>query len=202
MRCTMLSPRLEAFFRALDAEVQFDGIRPSLDLIGAAAIELVVGHPRGTNDCDILEAWGHNEQVRSELERVGGKGTAFARRTGLYVDIVGNGVPFLPHPPEWLSVLGLQRFDVRALAPCDVAVSKLKRFAARDQEDIDALVEGGHVSHERFVERFRTAVEWAILDAGGERLPTIRDNFHEVELDFFGARTPTLIELPSWIDDD
>ena len=199
----MLSPRLEQFLRALDAEVRFEHVRPSLDLIGAAAIEVTVGHPRGTKDCDVLEAWGREaDVVRGELERSAGKGTPLARRMDLYVDVVANGFPLLPRPPEWIPVLQLQRFDVRALAPADVAVSKLKRFAPRDREDIDALVEHGHITHERFVQRFLLALEWLVLETDVEEFRKIRARFHEVESEIFAVRTLTVIEVPTWLDED
>lgn len=64
--------------------------------------------------------------------------------------------------------------EIVALDVVDVVVSKLKRFNANDQADIDAMVARDLVSHDRLLDRFRSAVDEFAVDK-------------------------TAIELPSWI---
>jgi len=59
----------------------------------------------------------------------------------------------------------------------------------------------GHVTHDQFVTLFRSAVErFADGATGGEKLPKIVANFHQIERDQFGVEE-TDIELPPWVDE-
>jgi hypothetical protein len=80
----------------------------------------------------------------------------------------------------------------------DVVVSKLKRFNANDQSDIDAMIERGLVPHDRLIDRFRAAVDEFMGDARAEDLPKYVANLHRVERDMLVV-PETEIELPSWI---
>lgn len=60
------------------------------------------------------------------------------------------------------------------------------------------MVDGGHVPHDVFVERFRGAVDLFAHDARADDLPKIIARFHRVERDYLGV-DETEIELPSWI---
>ena len=68
---------------------------------------------------------------------------------------VGNGIPFLPHVPSSHPVdaldASLQQLDLFARDVVDIVVSKLKRFHANDQGDIDAMVERDLVTHARLL---------------------------------------------------
>jgi hypothetical protein len=90
------------------------------------------------------------------------------------IDIVANGVPFLPHAPRYNTIdafKALQHFQVGVLDVVDVVVSKLKRFSANDIGDIQAMVDRGHVDHPLLVTRFRFAVDAFLGDARAQDLP-------------------------------
>ena len=53
--------------------------------------------------------------------------------------------------------IDLQRIRLFVLSPLDLAVSKLARFADNDREDIEALVDAGHVSAVRLESRAKEA---------------------------------------------
>jgi hypothetical protein len=192
-----------------DFFVEIDGQWPReptnkvrLSIIGSGALMLQVDYERGTKDSDVLETVDLTGETRRRLVAIAGVGTDLHRRRNLYVDIVSNGVPFLPHVPVWNPIPSLneslQRLEVVALDVVDVVVSKLKRFNSNDQSDIDAMIERGLVPHDRLVERFRSAFDEFSGDARAEELPKYLASLHRVERDMMGV-AESEIELPSWI---
>ena len=142
------------------------------------------------------------DDVKRRLVELAGEGSEIHKRRRMYVDIVRNGVPFLPHGPVWHVVsginAGLHHFELFALDVVDVVVSKLKPFRPNDIADIDAMIERNLVPHERLIERFRAAVDEFIGDARAPDLPKYIANLHRVERDMMDV-DETEIELPSWI---
>lgn len=140
--------------------------------------------------------------VKRELLELAGRLSSLHRKWSLYVEIVGNGLPFLPQAPRWNSLpeldARLRHFRIRVLDVVDVVVSKLARFEANDQADIDAMVERGLVPHDALIERFRSAVYMFELDARAPDLPKYVANLHRVERDMLDV-DETEIDLPSWI---
>jgi hypothetical protein len=128
--------------------------------------------------------------------------SAMHARHRVYIDIVANGVPFLPRGPRFHAVealKSLQHFEIVVLDIVDVVVSKLKRFSANDQSDIEAMIELGHVEHALLVSRVRSAVDSFVEDARAEeQLPRCIRNLHRVERDLFDA-AESEIELPGWL---
>lgn len=182
--------------------VQVSGRKARLSIIGCGALMLQASYERGTKDSDVFETTDLTDETKRRLVELAGKGTELHRRRNLYVDIVANGIPFLPHVPQWHPVTeinnALQHLELVALDIVDVVVSKLKRFGANDQSDIDAMIERGLVPHEQLIDRFRAAVDDFIGDARAEELPRYVANFHRVERDMLVV-PETDIELPSWI---
>lgn len=173
-----------------------------LPMIGCGALMLQANYERGTKDSDVFETVDLTEAVKQHLVAIAGPGTDLHKRWKLYVDIVANGVPFLPHAPLWHPVPELNqtlvRLEIVVLDVVDVVVSKLKRFHANDRADIDAMVERDLVPHERLIERFRAAVHEFSGDARADQLPAYVDNLHHVERDMLGV-AESEIDLPSWI---
>ena len=173
-----------------------------LSLIGSGALMLQASYERGTKDSDVFETTDLADGVKQRLVALAGAGTELHRRRSLYIDIVRNGIPFLPHVPIWHSLpevnAALDHFELRALDIVDVVVSKLKRFNSNDQSDIDAMIARDLVPHERLVERFGAAVDEFIADARAEELPKYVANLHRVERDMLLV-PETEIDLPSWI---
>lgn len=182
--------------------VRWTGRPTILRILGATALALQLDHPRRTRDADVFETTELDDETRTLLLDLAGPGTELAERWQLHVQIVRNGIPFLPRRPVWCPVMlsaAPPTITVCALDVVDVAVSKLKRFAARDKADIEAMVRAGRVPHERLIERFRSAVDGFLGDARECELPQYIANLHEVERDLLGE-DETEIELPDWID--
>lgn len=173
----------------------------TLHLIGATALALTVGHDRGTRDADVLTMIDLGPDAQAHLLTLAGPGTRLAQRWKMHVELVPNGVPFLPRPTAWCDVAlpdAPATVRVRALDVVDVAVSKLKRFHANDQADVDAMIRAGHIAHEALVERFLSAVDGLLGDAREQDLPRYVRNLHTVERDMLGV-DETEVELPAWI---
>ena len=171
-----------------------------LSVIGCGALLLQANYERGTKDSDVFETVDLLDDTKHRLVQIAGPGTDLHRRRKLY--IVANGLPFLPHVPVWRPVPSLnavlERLDVVVLDVVDVVVSKLKRYHANDQSDIDAMIDLGLVSHDRLLERFRAAVDEFSGDARAQDLSKYVAHLHRVERDMLGV-AESEIELPSWI---
>jgi hypothetical protein len=190
------------FFFEIDAQWPRQAAKVRLSIIGCSALMLQGDYERGTKDSDVFETIDLTAETKRQLVAIAGSGTDLHRRRNMYIDIVANGVPFLPHVPVWHPVPHLndtlQRLELVVLDIVDVVVSKLKRFNANDQSDIDAMIERGLVSHDRLVERFRATIDEFSGDARAEELPRYCANLHRVERDMVGV-SESEIELPSWI---
>jgi len=193
----------EGFFLAVDRA--WDGTREPripLRVIGSVALMLQTDYARPTNDGDVLETIDLDRPTKERLLASAGKGTKLAAQHGMYVDLVADGLPFLPRPPVWHPLIELNHaltvFEVAVLDIVDVVVAKLKRFHANDRSDIKEMVDRDLVPHDRLVLRFRSAFDIFSADARAEELPHYRRNLHQVERDMLGV-PETEIELPNWI---
>lgn len=159
---------------------------------------LQTDYERGTKDSDVLETAELDGATKERLLLLAGKGTVLAQRWRLYLDIVDNGLPFLPQTPNWHRLASFPNHQVFALDVVDVVVSKLKRFSANDVGDIDAMVQRGLVPHDAFVARFEDAVSYWAGDARASELPRYLRNLHSVESDSYLVQ-PTEVDLPNWV---
>lgn len=173
-----------------------------LRLIGSAALMLQADYRRGTKDGDVWQTASITDEIKASLIAMAGKGTSLHKRHGIYIDVVANGLPFLPSPPRWHAQgelnATLTTFEVEVLDVVDVVVSKLKRFHANDQSDVKAMIDLDRVPHAQLVERFRTAMDVFTGDARAGQLRGYIANLNRVERDMLGV-DETEIELPDWI---
>lgn len=194
---------VEEFFQAIDrAWPSVASPKLRLSVIGSGALMLQVSYERGTKDSDVLETTDLSSETKERLVSIAGPGTSLHRQWKLYLDVVGNGIPFLPSGARWNPVGALNaklaNIELHALDVVDVVVSKLKRFSANDQTDIDTMIQRGLVSHDELIARFRSAVDVFICDARAVNLPTYIEHLHRVERDMLDV-DETEIELPSWV---
>ena len=182
-----------------DLDTQWKGKQVRLSIIGCGALLLQANYSRGTKDSDIFETTELDASTQRHLIEVAGFGTKLHSRRAMYIDIVKNGVPFLPHVPEWHALPAinarLTKLELRVLGIVDVVVSKLKRYNPDDQSDIVAMIDRGLVSHQRLVSRFVAAVDEFSGDARAADLPKYLSHLHRVERDMLGV-PESEIELP------
>ena len=194
---------IEDFFHDVDAAWSWETApRIPLRLIGSTALFLQTSYVRGTKDSDILELQDLTRETKARLLSIAGPRTKIHERRKIYLDIVGNGIPFMPWPARWHPVTALagalRNFDVSVLDVVDVVVSKLKRLHEDDLTDVAAMVERDLVPHAALIERFRSAVDSFSGDARASDLPKYVRNLHRVERDVLGV-DESEVELPSWI---
>lgn len=193
---------IKEFFVEIDRQWPPAPQKVQLSVIGCGALMLQADYERGTKDSDVFETTDLSVETKENLRRIAGPTSELFRRWKHYVDIVTNGLPFLPHVPQWHAATAINptlvNLELRVLDVVDVVVSKLKRFHANDQADIDAMITRGLVPHERLLDRFRAAVDEFSGDARASDLPKYVANLNRVERDMLDV-DETEIELPSWI---
>jgi len=196
---------IEAFFKEIDR--LWEPTQPAkipLRVIGSGALFLQTSYSRTTKDGDVLETLHVTPELKTKLTALAGKHTPLHKRTGLYLDIVIPGLPFLPHGPIYHAQKklngSLRHFSIEALDVTDVVVSKLTRFNQNDADDVRAMVDLNLVTHARLIERFSAAVDGFAMDSRADNFPRYIANLHRVERDML--RVPeSKIELPDWMQD-
>lgn len=195
---------IETFFQEVDR--LWEPPRPGkilLKVIGSGALFMQTNYSRTTKDGDVLETMDVTGDLKAKLIGLAGKRTALHTRTGLYLDVVIAGLPFLPHgplfhPQKKLSA-ALRHFSIEVLDIVDVVVSKLTRFNQNDSDDVRAMVERNLVDHKRLITRFESAVDDFSTDARADDLPKYIANLHRVERDMFHL-PESVIDLPDWME--
>lgn len=169
-------PLLHDFFREIDARWNGPpGTRVRLRILGSSALILQTDYERGTKDSDVLETHDVTADVKKRLLDLAGAGTDLHTRHRIYLDVVPNGIPFLPRRAVYHGLTDLnatlRHLALEVLDVVDVVVAKLKRFHANDRSDIAAMVDLDLVPHEQLVSRFREAADSFAGDARVEELP-------------------------------
>lgn len=175
--------------------------RVALRILGSTALILQTDYRRGTKDSDVLETAHLDAARKRQLLHLAGRDSALHTKHGVYIEILAPAFAFLTEDPAWVRLPGideeLRHFTVEVLDVVDVVVAKLARLHGGDREDIRAMVDRDLVSHQRLVERFRSAVGRLWFDARADDLPRHVRNLHWVERDLLDVRE-TEIELPDW----
>jgi hypothetical protein len=156
------------FLRAIDAELSRhvrEGETVELYLIGRSALILRFDLNLATKDVDIVHIHG-SEPERIAVERFG-KGTANAEHLGFYLEPVPQGLPPIPggycHRSE--DIPGTWRvLRPKQPEPHDLAVTKLKRFHAKDRQDLQILCDSGQLEVDRLRQVLDSAFAWAEKD--------------------------------------
>lgn len=142
---------IERFLLAIDERWPATDLRIPFRVLGSTALMLQTAYIRGTKDSDVLGVDPIIGQIAQDLLALAGKDTLLHRQHQVYLDVVGSGIPFLPHSPTWKPVealnASLRSFEVLALDVTDVVVSKLKRFHDNDRADIKAMTDRDLVDH-------------------------------------------------------
>jgi len=192
-------PGKNDFFQDLDDRLgRRNTPRTRLQLIGSVALMGVTGQSWGTEDADILEALDLSAEIKASLLELGGPGSDLAKRHGLYLEFVPNGLPLLPQKPAFAPLIDLEDLkilEVQALDVTDGIVSKLARFNARDVRDIRRMADIARIDHERLLLRFKPAIDLMQFDARADRIPKYLSNLHTVERDIL-LLPETPIDLP------
>jgi hypothetical protein len=192
---------IEAFLKDIDAQWSPGPEKFSLRIIGSAALFLQTDYERGTKDSDVWETEAMTGEIKAALTKIAGKGSVLHQKHRIYLDIVINGLPFLPQGPHFHKLdrinKSLNHIQIEALDIVDVVVSKIARFKADDVADISSMIKQRVVPHGEFVKRFQSALDVSSLGAKADKFTSYIKNFHAVERDFFGV-AETEIDSPEW----
>jgi hypothetical protein len=120
--------RVKDFFSEIDQQWPHGAPnKVRLHVIGSGALMLQTNYQRGTNDSDILAMTDLAAETQQHLRQLAGVNSELAARRRMYIDIVANGIPFLPHPPTWHAIdelnRTLTRLEIFALDVVDVVVA-------------------------------------------------------------------------------
>ena len=177
---------LAAIDEALSEEAK-EGDRLDSYMIGKAALILFHGVRRGsamTRDVDVVQISQHQEPLLRRALQLFGEGTRAVTTYGLYLEAVQSGLPPMPgafrsrcrpFEAENYRVLTVHQLDVH-----DLAVSKLRRFAAKDRQDIEELCDKGLLSPERLKSAFESAFVWTTDKDGDEPRDDAREALQRV----------------------
>lgn len=152
-------PRIEdppepwrSFFAAVDSRLNEE---VHLHCCGGFVVTQLYGASRTTSDIDFL---GIVPDVRNDLVRIAGAGSALHRRFQVYLDAVtvatppehykARLVPMFPGAWRYLRLLALKAHDL--------ALTKLERNMERDRDDVRQLARAGYLNPETLIGRYRS----------------------------------------------
>lgn len=153
------------FLQAIDAELlKHAKEQETLDLylIGRSALILRYGLNLATRDVDIVHF--HGSELERKAVELFGKGTMNAERLGFYLESVPQGLPPIPGsycrrsedvPGHW------QVLRPKQPEPHDLAVTKLKRFHAKDRQDLQMICDSTQLNVDRLWEALDSAFAFA-----------------------------------------
>ncbi len=181
------------FLKAIDLELAShaaDGETLDFYLIGRSALVLRFGLDLATIDVDIVHL--HDSELERRPVELFGKGTKNANRLGLYLEPVPQGLPPIPGgyfrqstdiPGDWQVIRPKQPESH------DLAVTKLKRFHAKDRQDLQILCDSGELDSDRLSKALDSAFMWADKDDPDRDRPV--ENLKRV-VEYLEGRTLTL----------
>jgi len=163
-----MKDRIVRFLNALDAALIPVAAGERLDLyhIGRSALVWKHGFQSATEDVDVVQPRRDQRLITQAVEWFG-RGTSKAAEFGLYLEVVPEGLPPVwggcykraTEVPERWEVIRLFHLDDH-----DFAVTKLKRFSPKDQEDLRAMCDLGLLDPEVLARRVAVAYPWRLRD--------------------------------------
>jgi hypothetical protein len=181
------------FLRAIDAELTMhakEGENVDLHLLGRSALILGYGLNLMTKDVDIVDI--HDSPLQKIAVETFGRDTPAAKRLGFYLESVSSGLPPLPggYQAHCIDIDGSWTV-IRPKRPeaNDLAVTKLKRFHAKDREDVRILCDRGLLDAATLRERLDSA--HAFTEEGEKGREDAYANLETV-IDYLEGRRRTL----------
>jgi hypothetical protein len=128
----------------------------SLTCVGGFVLAAMYDIPRPTGDIDYIAVMP--QDAIHEIEAVGGRGSALAKKYGLALQAVG-GISDSPEDyPSRLKELciHLQNLRLWVLEPYDLLLTKLTRNSGKDREDAKYLIKREKLEFETFYARWES----------------------------------------------
>jgi len=137
-----------------DIDAQLAG-RTEVHCLGGFVVAEYYGLARPTADVDIIEVRGASSVV--DVQRIGGKGSALAKKHRVYIDIVTVADVPERYEERLIDVYGgeLRSLNVRVFEKHDLALAKLGRNQDYDREDVRRLAQGPGLDVALLEQRYR-----------------------------------------------
>ena len=208
----------DALFEDIDRSLdeRFGELSLPLRLIGRAALEMAGLPERGTKDVDTLEellrvATLSDEkilEIESFLKDEFGKKSPGELRHGLYLDLVEQGIAWLPQRPRFIDEKKLNSIMVSRLHPVDVCVSKtfshFKEWPrrAQDRTDIIEAIDAELIDVAEYVKRMGESLRFHEIQSRVEDFyPRIIEFIRDDAIAKYGDPSMKLeYALPSWME--
>jgi len=192
--------QIREFLQALDQQLHpFAAEKERLDLyhIGRSALAFHLGMSLphgGTRDIDVVQ-FGHPlSPLNQKAVELFGKGTQNAQRLGLYLEMVYEALPPLPHGfrQRCTEVAGGWRIiRLWRLEPHDLAATKLKSFRSQDRVDLQFLCDAGLLQPEQLTRALELAFSWDMEKDGDPHRERAFANLAKV-IDYLEGRSRTI----------
>lgn len=199
------------FFKDIDSGIRekFGTIELDFNIIGFVALNLAGLPDRGTKDVDTLRTGilDHPQEsdIQTYLKDEFGRHSPGALRHGMFLDLVGGSIPWLPPHPKFIFVQKLKCIAIHRLNPLDVCISKVfsnfsgKNDRASDRSDILDTLDNRIIDFQQFIARLGKAMSrYEIHPEALDSFPRILKFVEELQLDYgpasFNYQLPDLME--------
>jgi hypothetical protein len=144
-----------------DIDAQLAG-RTEIHCLGGFVVAEYYGLGRPTSDVDIIQVRGASDVA--DLQRIGGKGSALAKKHRIYIDIVTVADVPERYEERLIDVYAgeFPNLRVRVFEGHDLALAKLGRNQDYDREDIRRLAQGPGLDVAILEQRYREELRWQL----------------------------------------
>jgi hypothetical protein len=144
-----------------DIDAQLSG-RTEVHCLGGFVVAEYYGLARPTSDVDIIQVRGASSVV--DVQRIGGKGSALAKKHRVYIDIVTVADVPERYEERLIDVYGgeFRSLNVRVFERHDLALAKLGRNQDYDREDVRRLAQGPGLDVALLEQRYRDELRWQL----------------------------------------
>src|SRR3954470_61210 len=144
-----------------DIDAQLSG-PTEIHCLGGFVVAEYYGLARPTADVDIIQVRGASDIA--DVQRIGGKGSALAKKHRVYIDIVT--VANVPERYEKrlidVYVGEFRNLTIRVFEKYDLALAKLGRNQDYDREDVRRLAQGPGLNVDILKQRYREELRWQL----------------------------------------
>ena len=146
-----------SFLRDIDARLSGS---TEIHCLGGFVVAEYYGLARPTSDVDIIQVRGASNAA--DVLRIGGKGSALAKKHRVYIDIVTVADVPERYEPRLIDVYAreFRNLRIRVFEKHDLALAKLGRNQDYDREDVRRLAQGPGLDVTILQQRYRDELRW------------------------------------------
>ena len=159
MRSEQLHEPWRSFLHDIDTQLSGP---TEIHCLGGFVVAEYYGLARPTSDVDIIQVRGASNAA--DVLRIGGKGSALAKKHRVYVDIVTVADVPERYEERLIDVYAreFRNLRIRVFERHDLALAKLGRNQDYDREDVRRLAQGPGLDVTILQHRYRDEVRWQL----------------------------------------